>query len=235
MTDAKPYRPRFPMTMSQPAGWLDHRFPLSYRDVQELLHQRGIEVSHETLRESCIKFEPRFAEDLRHRESRRGSRWFLDEVCTTIAGGRHRLWRAVDEHGSVQGIFQRHRDPEAAKTFLTILLGEHGVPEVIHTDGLRNYGVAIWELPSLRDVNYQKVIFTARCNNLIEQEHRPTRRQERSQQGLGRRKRAQSFLSLHACITNLHQHSRRGVSASTGRQHQKHVFQTWSAVAAGVA
>ena len=84
MTDAKPYRHRFPMAIIQHAVWLYHRFPLSYRDVQELLHQRGIQISHETLREWCIKFGPLFAEDLRHREPRRGSRWHLDEVCTSV-------------------------------------------------------------------------------------------------------------------------------------------------------
>ena len=235
MIDAKPYRHRFPMTIIQHAVWLYHRFPLSYRDVQELLHQRGIEVSHETLREWCIKFGPLFAEELRHREPRRGSRWHLDEVCTTVDGVRHWLWRAVDEYGSVLDILlQRHRDPEAAKTFLTRLLGEYDVPEVIHTDQLRSYGAAIREIPSLADVDHQQVISTARCNNVIEQEHRSTRRQERSQQGFRRRKRAQEFLSLHARITNLHHHSRTSVTAVTRRNNQNKAFQTWSTVAAGV-
>ena len=114
MTDAKSYRHRFPMTIIQHAIWLYHHFPLSCRDVQELLQQRGIQVSHETLREWCIKFSALFAEGLRHREPRRGSRWHLDEVCTSVDGVRHwfvlvrtaRLgtldrWRAVDEHGFV--------------------------------------------------------------------------------------------------------------------------------------
>ena len=236
MTDAKPYRHRFPMSIIQHAVWLYHRFPLSDRDVQELLHQRGIQVSHETLREWCIKFGPLLAENLRHRESRRGSRWHVDEVCTSVDGVRHWLWRAVDEHGFVLDVLlQRHRDTEAAKTFLIRLLGEHDVPEVIHTDQLRSYGAAIRELPSLVNVDHQHVISTARCNNMIEQSHRPTRRQERSQQGFRRRKRAQEFLSLHARVTNLHHHSRSSVSAATRRQHQKQAFQTWSAVAAGVA
>jgi len=177
MTDPKPYRHRFPMTIIGHAIWLYHRFPLSYRDVQELLHQRGIQVSHETLREWCIKFGPLFAQDLRHREPRRGSRWHLDEVCTTVDGVRHWLWRAVDEHGFVLDILlQRHRDTEAAKTFLTRLLGEYDVPEVIHTDQLGSYGAAIREIPSLAEVNHQQVISTAHCNNIIEQEHRSTRR-----------------------------------------------------------
>ena len=236
MTDAKPYRHRFPMTIIQHAVWLYHHFPLSYRDVQELLHQRGIEVSHETLREWCIKFSALFAEGLRHREPRRGSRWHLDEVCTSVDGVRHWLWRAVDEHGFVlEVLLQRHRDTEAAKTFLTRLLGEYDVPEVIHTDQLRSYRAAIRELPSLINVDHQQVISTARCNNLIEQSHRPTRRQERQQQGFKRRKRAQEFLNLHARVTNLHHHSRTSVSAMTRRNNQKRAFQTWSAVAAGVA
>ena len=158
------------MTIIQHAIWLYHHFPLSYRDVQELLHQRGIQVSHETLREWCIKFGPLFAEDLRHREPRRGSRWHLDEVCASVDGVRHWLWRAVVEHGFVlEVLLQRHRDTEAAKTFLTRLLGEYDVPEVIHTDQLRSYGAAIRELPSLINVDHQQVISTARCNNLIEQ------------------------------------------------------------------
>jgi len=164
------------MTIIQYAVWLYHRFPLSYRDVQELLHQRGIQISHETLREWCIKFGPHFAEELRHREPRRGSRWPLDEVCTSVDGARHWLWRAVDEHGFVLDIlFQRHRATEAAKTFLTRLLGEYDVPEVIHTDQLLSYGAAIRELPSLAGVDHQQVISTARCNNIIEQEHRSTK------------------------------------------------------------
>ena len=235
MTDPKPYRHRFPMTIIGHAIWLYHRFPLSYRDVQELLHQRGIQVSHETLREWCIKFGPLFAQDLRHREPRRGSRWHLDEVCTTVDGVRHWLWRAVDEHGFVLDILlQRHRDTEAAKTFLTRLLGEYDVPEVIHTDHLQSYGAAIRPIPSLADVDHQRVVSAARCNNIIEQEHRSTRRQERSQQGFRRQKRAQEFLSLHARVTNLHHHSRTSVTAATRKNNQKQAFQTWSTVAAGV-
>jgi putative transposase len=274
VTDPNPYRHGFPMTIIQHALWLYHRLPLSSRDVQELLHQRGIVVSHrrkrtpmrtlllhETIREWCVKFGPLFTEELRHREPCRGSRWHLDEVCTSVDGIRHWLCRAVDEHGFVLDILlQRHRDTKAAKTLLTRLLGEYDVPEVIHTDRLRSYGAAIRELPSLADVDHRQVISTARSNNVIEQEHRSTRRQERSgqvsswggvacpgasvhddspfcprsQQGLKRRKRAQDFLHLHARITNLHHHSRTNMSATARRSNQNQAFQTWSTVAAGV-
>ena len=216
--------------------WLYHRFPLSYRDVQELLHQRGIQVSHETIREWCIKFGPLFAEELRHREPRRGSRWYLDEVCTSVDGVRHWLWRGVDEHGFVLDILlQRHRDTEAAKTFLTSLLGEYDVPEVHSYRPTEELRSRVQKIPSLADVDHQQVISTARCNNVIEQEHRSTRRQERFQQGFRRRKRAQEFLNLHARITNLHHHSRTSVTATTRRNNQSKAFQTWSTVAAGVA
>ena len=236
MTDPAPYRHRFAMTIIQHAVWLYHRFPLSYRDVQELLHQRGIQVSHETLREWCMKFGPLFAEDLHQREPRRRSRWHLDEVCTTVNGVRHWLWRAVDEHGLVLDILlQRYRDTDAAKTFLTRLLGEYDVPEVIHTDKLQSYGAALRELPVLHTVEHGQVVSTAHCNNVIEQSHRSTRRQERQQQGFKRRKRAQEFLCLHASLENLHHHTRTSVPASIRRNNQKRAFQTWCAVAAGVA
>jgi len=117
-------------------------------------------------------------------------------------------------------LLQRHWDTKAAKTFLTRLLGEYDVPEVIHTDQLRSYGAAIREIPILINVDHQQVISTSRCSNVIEQEHRSTRRQERSQQGFKRRKRAQEFLNLHARITNLHYHSRTSVSATTRRNNQ---------------
>ncbi|CAM3556621.1 IS6 family transposase [Deinococcus saxicola] len=169
MTDPKPYRHRFSIGIIQHAVWLYHRFPLSYRDVQELLYQRSIEVSHETLREWCLKFGPLFANELRHREPRRGSQWFLDEVCTNVDGVRHWLWWAVDEHGFVLDILlQRYRDTDAAKRFLNKLLAEYDVPEVIHTDQLRSYGAVIRELPSLDGVDHHQVISTPRCNNIIE-------------------------------------------------------------------
>jgi len=132
-------------------------------------------------------------------------------------------------------LLQRHQDTEAAKTFLTRLRVEYDVPEVIYTDQLRSYGAAIRELPSLIDVDYQRVISTARFNNIVEQFHHSTRRQQRSQQGFRRRRRAQEFLSLHARIENLHHHSRTSVSAQIRRSKQLQPFQTWSVVRAGVA
>jgi len=181
------------------------------------------------IREWCIKFGLLFTDELRQREPQQGSRWHLDEVCTGVDGIRHWLWRAVDEHGFVQGdLLQRHRNTKTAKTFLNRLLGEYDVPAIIHTDQLYSYGAAIREIPSLAQIDHLMVISKTHCNNLIEQEHRSTQRQERSQQGFRRRKYTQEFLNLHARITNLHPHSLTSVHASTRRSNQKQAFQTRS-------
>ncbi len=101
-----------------------------------------------------------------------------------VGGSTHWLWRAVDEYGDVLDILlQEHRDTEAAKSFFIRLLGEYDVPKVVHTDKLRSYGAAIRELPVLHTVEHVQVELTARCNNLVEQSHRPTRQQERAQVG----------------------------------------------------
>jgi len=150
VTDRKPYRHRFPLSIIHYALWLYHHFSLSQRDVQELLQERGIQVSHETLRQWNIKFAPLLTEELRHREPRWGSRWFLDEVCIEIRGKKLWLflaravpmrtlgrWRAVDDSGAVLDLFlQDRRDTQAAKTFLGRLLVNYDVPDVIHTDKL---------------------------------------------------------------------------------------------------
>jgi len=119
VTDRKPYRHRFPLGIIQYALWLYDRFSLSQRDVQELLQERGIQVSHETLRQWNIKFAPLPTEELRHREPRRGSRWFLDEVCINISGKKFWLWMAVGDSGVVLDLrLQDRRNTQAAKTFL---------------------------------------------------------------------------------------------------------------------
>lgn len=229
MSDRKPYRHRFPLSVIGYALRLYHRFPLSQRDVQELLQERGIVVSHETLRQWNIKFAPLLTEELRHREPRRGSRWFLDEVYVEVGGQKHWLWRAVDEHGAVLDILlQPHRDTAAARTFFTRLLGEFEVPEVIHTDKLWSSGAAMRALPVLHGVEHVQVMSVARCNTLVEQSHRPTRQQERSQLGFKRRQRAQEFLALHARVSNLHRYTRTTVSADLRRRYQTETLRLWN-------
>lgn len=137
----------------------------------------------------------------------------------------------MDEHGAVLDILlQKHRDTRVAKSFFVRLLGEHRVPEVIHTDKLWSYGAALRELPVLHGVEHVQVASTARCNNLVEQSHRPTRPQERSQLGFKRRRRTQEFLDLHARVSNLHQHTRTTVSAPVRRNQLTKALQLWGEV-----
>ncbi|PYE49477.1 IS6 family transposase [Deinococcus yavapaiensis] len=219
---------RFPLAVIIYAVWLYHRFTLSYRDVEELLLERGICVTRESIRTWCIKFSDLFAQELRHREPRRGSRWHLDEMHVEVGGVKHWLWRAVDERGAVLDVFlQQHRDTEAARSFFARLLGDYKVPDIIHTDKLWSYGAALREHPVLHTVEHVQVVSTARCNNLIEQSHRPTRQQERQQRGFRSRKRAQGFLDLHARVSNLHHPARSTVPAYDRRHHQQAAFKTW--------
>src|SRR5215472_3038639 len=110
---------RFPPEIIGHAVWLYFRFHLSFRDVQDLLAERGVKVSHETVRQWCTKFGAAFAAGLRRRRDRPGDKWHLDEVLLKINGKRHWLWRAVDQHGAVLDILvQSRRDQEAAERFL---------------------------------------------------------------------------------------------------------------------
>ncbi|AZI44434.1 IS6 family transposase [Deinococcus psychrotolerans] len=236
MTDQKLPGYRFPLSVMGHAVWLYHRYALSYRDVDELLFERGIEVSCESIRTWCINFSDEFAQNLRHREPRRGSRWHLDEMHVVICGVAHWLWRAVNEHGVVLDVFlQRHRDTSATTSFFQRLLGEYHVPETVCTDKLASYGAAIRELPTLDDVDHQQVISSARCNNLIEQSHRRTRRQERAQLGFRQVRRTQGFLDLHARITNLHGSTRSTIPANDRRFFLRTALRSWRAVVQQVA
>jgi len=119
-----------------------------------------------------------------------------------IGGVKHGLWRAVDEHGAVLDVLmQEHRDAEAACSFFSRLLTEFEVPEVIYTDKLGRCRAAVRKIPVLNPVEHREVISAARCNNPLEQSHRPTREQERPQGGFRSRKRAQGFLALLARVS----------------------------------
>ncbi|MVN89495.1 IS6 family transposase [Deinococcus sp. HMF7620] len=227
---------RFPLEVIGYAVWLYHRFTLSYRDVEELLLERGIAVTRESIRTWSIEFGDVFAQGLRHREPQRGSRWHLDEMHVDVGGITHWLWRAVDEHGVVLDVFlQRHRDTRAAKSFFTRLLGEQCIPVTIYTDKLWSYGAALRELPVLHGVEHVQVVSAARYNNLVEQSHRPTRRHERQQCGFRSRRRVQGFLNLHARITKLHHPARSTLPAQRRRLHQKQAFEVWRDVMKQVA
>jgi putative transposase len=141
-------RHRFPAEIIRHCVWLYYRFSLSYRDVEELMVERGITVSHEAVRYWCGKFGQAYANALRRRCPRPGDKWHLDEVFLTINKERHYFWRAVDQGGNVLDILvQRRRDKHAAKKFFRKLLkGLTYVPRVIITDKLKSYGAAKREM-----------------------------------------------------------------------------------------
>ena len=135
---------RFPAEIIGHAVWLYHRFCLSFRDVDDLLAQRGITVSYEAIRLWCFKSGPEYARGLKRRQDRLGDTWYLDEVFVTIQGQRQYLWRAVDQDGDVIDILvQPRRDRKAAKRFFRKLLkGQGRVPRRLVTDKLKSYGAA---------------------------------------------------------------------------------------------
>ncbi len=137
-------RHRFPAEIIQHVVWLYHRFNLSSRDIEDLMAERGITVSYESIRLWCIKFGPKYARRLRCRHQGYGDTFFIDEVFVKIQGKQHYLWRAVDQDGEVVDVFlQSRRDETAAKRFFKRLLRASGnEPRRIVTDKLRSYGVA---------------------------------------------------------------------------------------------
>ena len=141
-------RHRFPPDIIRYAVWLYFRFNLSHRDIEDLLAERGIAVSDESIRLWCIKFGPRYAKRLKRRHPGYGDTLFIDEVFVKINGKHHYLWRAVDQDGDVIDVFlQARRDGKAAKRFFRRLLKAHGgEPRKMVTDKLGSYGVAQREL-----------------------------------------------------------------------------------------
>lgn len=227
---------RFPKMIISYAVYLYHRFLLSYRDVQELLFKRGIDVSHETVRLWCAKFGPDLAEALRHRKPRRSRTWHLDEMRVVIVGVPHWLWRAVNEHGEVLDVLlQEHRDTCAAKRFFRRLIDDQELPERVVTDGLRSYGAALRELPELDTTDHVIVSAAERQNNLIEQSHRSTRDQERQQKGFRTAAGTQTFLFTHAEVSNLFRHTRARTPARLRRRNWLHSFGLWGELSLSIA
>ena len=223
------HRHRFPPEIISHAVWLYHRFCLSFRDVEDLLAERGVIVSYEAIRYWCAKFGPGFAAKLRRRQGRLGDTWFLDEVFVTIGGVRHYLWRAVDQDGDVIDILvQRRRNARAAKRFFRKLLkGQGSEPRWLITDKLGSYGAAHRSvMPSVEHV-------TARyANNLAEVSHQPSRQRERQMRKFKSVAQAQRFLSVHGVVRNLFNLSRHRLRAGNYRLLRGRAFMVWDEVVA---
>jgi putative transposase len=222
-------RHRFPPEIIQYAVWLYFRFPLSYRDVEDLLSQRGIDVSYETVRRWALKFGQAYAAKLRKSRSRSDARWHLDEVFVTINGERMYLWRAVDCEGEVLDILvQSRRNKKAAVKLTRKLLKNQGfVPDTFVTDKLPLYGAA------LKDLGLSKRHdFGGRKNNRAENSHLPVRQRERRMQRFKSPGSAQRFLSTHAAVYNTFNVQRHLISRGTLRQFRSAAMSEWQTATA---
>ena len=210
-------------------GWY-LRFSLSYRDVEELLAERGLEVSYETVRRWVLKFGATVAQRLRRRRPRPSDRWHLDEMVVRIAGRRMYLWRAVDHEGEILDMLvQRRRDRCAALKLMRKLLRKQGfAPRLVVTDKLRSYGAAFRDLhlTCRHDQGLRK-------NNRAENSHQVVRRRERKMQRFKSAASAQRFLSMHGAVYNTFSHQRHLISRSTLRIFRAEAAAQWlDAVAA---
>ena len=183
------------------------RFPLSLRNVEDLLHERGVEISHETVRFWWQRFGPVFAAEIRKRriEGMRSSRWrwHLDEMFVKIKGEQHYLWRAVDHEGEVlESFVTKRRDQKAVLKFLKKSMKRHGRPHILVTDKLRSYGAA------MKDIGNADMQETGRwLNNRAENSHLPFRRRERAMLRFRQMKSLQKFASVPAISSAHHRPS----------------------------
>src|SRR5215213_10664714 len=220
-------RHRFPPAIIGHAVWLYFRFALSYRDVEELLAERGVFVTYETIRQWCRKFGQTYANELRRRRPRPGDKWHLDEVFITINGQTHYLWRAVDQDGEVLDILvQSRRNTAAAKKFFRKLLsGLQYVPRALITDKLASYGAAKREvLPSVEHRQHKGL------NNRAENSHQPTRERERRMRQFKSPGHAQRFLAAYGPIAGHFRPRRHRLTATAYRQRRERAFATWREV-----
>jgi putative transposase len=221
---------RFPPEIIQQAIWLYLRFTLSLRDVEDLLAERGVAVSYETVRRWVSHFGPLIGADLRKCRPKPHTTWHLDEVYLKINGRMVYLWRAVDAEGEVLDVLlQSKRNKQAALKLMRKLLKKYAfAPERLVTDDLPSYRAAARDLGILR--RHERGRWQ---NNRAENSHQPTRRRERKMQRFKSQRSAQRFLSTHAAVYNTFNVQRHLVSAQTHRVLRTEAMATWrTAVAA---
>jgi putative transposase len=223
---------RFPPDIIRRAVWMYLRFTLSFRDVEELLAERGVAVSHESIRRWVLTFGPVIARRLRARRPRPHGRWHLDEMAVRIGGRKMYLWRAVDAEGEVLDVLvQAKRDTKAARKLMRKLLKRQGMaPDEWVTDKNPSYGAALRVLKLTGAVHTRR----KRANNRAESSHVPVRRRKRKLQRFKSPGSAQRFLSMHAVTYNVFTVPRHLVSARTHRLFRAEAFEAWRR-AAGVA
>src|SRR5450631_1498923 len=209
------------------------KYPLSLRNVEDLLAERGIDVSHETVRQWWNRFGPMFAAEIKKKRirARRGIpewQWHLDEVFVKINGQLHYLWRAVDHEGEVlEVVATKRRDHNAALRMLKSLMKKYGAPRSIVTDKLRSYAAAM-------DVigNAERQECDGRwINNRAENSHQPFRRRERAMLRFRRMGTLQKFTSVHAVFHNHFNHERHLIDRATYKSRRSAAMVEWGRLA----
>jgi putative transposase len=209
------------------------KFPLSLRNVEDLLHERGIDISYETVRYWWNRFGPMFAAEIRKKRvdymrSHTHWRWHLDEMYVRINGEMHYLWRAVDHEGEVLESFAtKERDKAAALKFMKKLMKRHGAAKKITTDGLASYKA------TMKDLGCRHKQEVGRwANNRVENSHQPLRRRERAMSRFRRMKTLQKFASVHASVHNLFNQERHLTSRQTYKERRSEALAEWRSVMA---
>jgi putative transposase len=226
-------RLRFPPEVIRQAVWLYFKFTLSLRDVEEILAERGIDVSYETVRCWAEKFGGAIAANIHKSRPRPGSVWHLDEMVVRINGRRMFMWRAVDQEGEVLDVLvQKRRNKRAARRLLRKLLKKQGyTPDQFVTDGLPSYGATL-ETLSCRSRHRPGRL---RENNRAENSHLSVRRRERKMQRFKSQGQAQRFVATHGAIYNLFNIQRHLISRSTLRSFRAPAMAGWMAASAASA
>ncbi len=222
-------RHRFPPDIIRHAVWLYARFTLSYRDVEDLLAERGLDISYETVRRWFLKFGAPIARNLRHMRPTPSDYWHLDEMVIVIRRRRHWLWRAVDNEGEVLDfLVQSKRNSKAALKLMRKLLKKHGwAPTRITTDKLKSYHVAFRTLGLTAEHIDEK-----RANNRAENSHQPVRRRERKQQRFKSPGSAQRFLNIQSSVYNTFYVQRHLLSRPTFKRFRTDAFNVWESASA---
>ena len=222
-------RHRLPPEIIRRAVWLYARFTLSYRDVEDLLAERGLDISYESVRRWFLKFGAPIARNLRHTRPIPNGYWHLDEMVIVIRGQRYWLWRAVDNEGEVLDfLVQSKRNAQAALKLMRKLLKKQGWPPTrITTDKLRSYHVAIRTLGLTA-----QHIDNKRANNRAENSHQPVRRRERKQQRFKSPGSAQRFLNIQSAVYNTLYVQRHLRNRFTFKRFRKDAFNVWESASA---
>lgn len=222
-------RHRFPPDVIAHAVWLYFKFTLSLRMVEDLLAERGVIVSHQTIRTWAEEFGRQFAANIRRRSAGRfDEKWDVDEVVITMRGKKHWLWRAVDQDGFILDILiQSRRNALAAKRLMRKLLKrQESAPRIMITDKLRSYGAAKRDvMPGVEHRPHKGL------NNRAENSHQPTRQRDRVMMRFKSPKQLQRFVSIHDPIANLFHLPRRERPSTDFREMRFLAIQIWRDIA----